>query len=321
VTFTASDAGAGVYEALVSVDGSLVQRTPLDENGGRCRDVGGTSDGSAAFLYEQPCVASVSASLTLDTTQFANGAHHVQVSVIDAAGNAAAVLDRTVAVANPSPCASATPARGGAVLSAFWHAARGTTLTTSVGRAGVIEGSLAQPSGAAIAGAPVEVASAPAGEPSAPALTSLTRTDAGGHFSLRVSASGPSRRLCVAYRGASGAGIPLALRALALAVRAPVKLAVSPRKVSVGRTIHFSGRLLGGHVPAGGKQVILEARSARSGWLQFKVVRSDSRGRFRARYRFRFPGPATYEFRVLCEAEADYPFARGASNVVRVHER
>jgi hypothetical protein len=89
----------------------------------------------------------------------------------------------------------------------------------------------------------------------------------------------------------------------------------------VGRTIRFSGRLLGGHVPAGGKPVILEARSARGGWLEFRVVRSDAHGRFRAGYRFRFPGPATYEFRVLCEAEADYPFARGASNVVRVHER
>ena len=50
------------------------------------------------------------------------------------------------------------------------------------------------------------------------------------------------------------------------------------------------------------------------------MVRANARGRFRASYRFRFPGPATYEFRALCEAEADYPFARGASNVVRVHE-
>src|SRR4029077_6033459 len=103
VTFTASDPGAGVYETLVSVDGALVQRTPLDANGGRCRDVGGTSDGSAAFLYEQPCVASVSANVTLDTTQFANGAHEVHVGVIDAAGNAVAVLERTVTVANASP--------------------------------------------------------------------------------------------------------------------------------------------------------------------------------------------------------------------------
>jgi hypothetical protein len=28
-----------------------------------------------------------------------------------------------------------------------------------------------------------------------------------------------------------------------------------------------------------------------------------------------------YQFRVLCEAEADYPFAAGSSNVVGVYER
>src|SRR5205807_8915597 len=59
LTFTASDAGAGVYAALVSVDGTLLVRTPLDANGERCRDVGGTTDGSAAFLYLQPCSSTV----------------------------------------------------------------------------------------------------------------------------------------------------------------------------------------------------------------------------------------------------------------------
>ena len=47
----------------------------------------------------------------------------------------------------------------------------------------------------------------------------------------------------------------------------------------------------------------------------------ESRGRFRARYRFKFPGPAEYQFRVLCEVESDYPFATGTSNIVGVRER
>ena len=33
------------------------------------------------------------------------------------------------------------------------------------------------------------------------------------------------------------------------------------------------------------------------------------------------PGPARYQFRVLCEAEADFPFAAGVSKVVGVSER
>ena len=49
----------------------------LDENGGRCRDVGQTSDGLPAFLYVQPCLASVSADVGFDTTRLANGTHHL----------------------------------------------------------------------------------------------------------------------------------------------------------------------------------------------------------------------------------------------------
>jgi hypothetical protein len=89
----------------------------------------------------------------------------------------------------------------------------------------------------------------------------------------------------------------------------------------VGRRIFFHGRLLGGPVPAGGKQLVLEARSAGSPWLEFDVIRTDARGRYWASYRFKFPGPASYQFRVLSEPESDYPFAAGYSSTARVFER
>ena len=56
-------------------------------------------------------------------------------------------------------------------------------------------------------------------------------------------------------------------------------------------------------------------------WIEFKVIRADVHGRFRASYRFRLGGPARYQFRVLSEAESDYPFAAGSSNVIVVRER
>jgi hypothetical protein len=101
VTFQASDPGSGVCEAVISLDGQVVQRTVLDENGGRCRNVGQTSDGLAAFLYVQPCVSSLSADVPLDTTRLANGSHHLVLSVLDAAGNSATVLDRNITIAQP----------------------------------------------------------------------------------------------------------------------------------------------------------------------------------------------------------------------------
>ena len=66
---------------------------------------------------------------------------------------------------------------------------------------------------------------------------------------------------------------------------------------------------------------MLEARSPGGPWIEFHVIRTHPGGRFAYLYRFRLPGPAHYQFRVLCEAEADFPFAAGASNVVRVFER
>jgi hypothetical protein len=327
VAFTATDPASGVYEAVFSVDGAVVQRTVLDEDGGRCRDVGQTTDGLPAFLYVQPCAASVNADVGLDTTKVSNGEHHVVVSVIDAAGDAVTVLDRNVTVYNPPPVGgpNGTNASSHATLTVGWEApakgarAAGARLASSYGRAQAIAGRLTGAGGAPIGAAQVDVLSTPAYAGARQTQTSVL-TEADGRFALRLPADGSSRTLRFEYSAAVGAP-PVATATLTLSVRAGVALSVAPHTTSVGRSIRFSGRLLGGPVPAGGKPLVLEARSPGGAWLEFDVIRSDARGRFHAGYRFKFPGPADYQFRVLCEAEADYPFATGASNVVGVFER
>jgi hypothetical protein len=327
VTFSASDPGSGVYEAVFSVDGQVVQSTVVDEDGGRCRNVGQTTDGLPAFVYVQPCPASVSADVGFDTTRVSNGEHHVVVSVIDAAGNAATVLSRNVTIDNPPAAGgpggagapNGTNASSRATLTAGWKGARGERATSAYGRARTIVGRLTGVGGAPIEGARIEVLARPdyAGARAAAMASPLTGAD--GRFSLSVPGGVSSRSLRLQYSDELGSP-PVATRTLTLSVRAGVALAVAPRTASVGSSIHFSGRLRGGPIPAGGKLLVLEARSPGSPWLEFDVIRSDSRGRFHASYRFKFPGPAEYQFRVLCEAEADYPFATGASNVVGVFE-
>jgi hypothetical protein len=327
VAFSASDPASGVYEAVFSVDGKVVQSTVVDEDEGRCRNVGQTTDGLAAFLYVQPCPASVNADVGFDTASVSNGEHHLVVSVIDAAGNAATVLDRNVTVYNPPPPGgpNGTNASAHATLAVGWEASAkgaklaGARLTSSYGHAHTIAGRLTGASGAAIGAAQVDVLSTPDYAGAKQTLTSVL-TGADGRFTLSVPAGSSSRTLRFQYSDDVGAS-PVATRTLTLSVRAGVSLSVAPHTTSVGRSIRFSGRLLGGPVPAGGKLLVLEARSPRGAWLEFDVVRSDARGRFYAGYRFKFPGPADYQFRVLCEAEADYPFATGASRVVGVFER
>jgi hypothetical protein len=138
---------------------------------------------------------------------------------------------------------------------------------------------------------------------------------------MRVPASASSRVLHFAYRVHLGDPLPVVTRTLVLSVRAAVRLSIGPRVTSVGRRISFSGLVQGAPIPAGGKALVLEATSNGGSWIKFNVVHTNRAGRFRASYRFRFPGPASYRFRVLSEAEGDYPYAAGTSNAVSVLER
>jgi hypothetical protein len=330
IVFSASDPGSGVYEAVFDVDGRVVQRTVLDEDGGRCRSVGETDGGPAAFLYVQPCPATVNADVGFDTAKVSDGAHHLVVSVIDAAGNAATVLDRDITIDNPVPGGGGAPSAGGgpngtnasahATLAVGWKGARSARLTSAFGRAHTIVGRLTGTGGAPIGSAQIDVLATPAYAGAKTATTTGVHTGSDGRFTLELPEGVSSRALRFEYSDRLG-GAPVVTRTLTLSVRAGVSLSVAPHTASVGRSIHFSGRLLGGPLPGGGKLLVLEARSPGGSWLEFDVVRSDARGRYHASYRFKFAGPASYQFRAVCEAEADYPFATGASRVVGVFER
>jgi hypothetical protein len=324
VAFNASDPASGVYEAVFNVDGQVVQRAVVDANGGLCRDVGGTSDGRPAFLSAQPCKPSVSVDVPFDTTRVSDGAHHLIVSVIDAAGDSAPVLDRAITVANPPPAGApnGTNASAQATLEVSWAGSKKARITSAYGRsAHTIAGRLTAPGGTPIAGARLDCVATPASQGAKPGAIACPPTSADGRFEVGVPGDVSSRTIRLAYRAHTGDALPAATRTLGLTVTAGVRLRVSPRTTSVGHTIHFTGALLGGPIPHGGKQIVLEARSPGGPWIEFDVVHTNNRGRYRDAYRFKFPGPVDYRFRAVSEGEADYPYATGASNVVRVHER
>jgi hypothetical protein len=344
LVFHAEDPGSGVYQAVFAVDGAEVGRTVLDENGGHCRNVGQTSDGLPAFLYLHPCKPSLSADVPFNTTALANGTHQLVVSVTDAAGNSAVALPRKITVDNPLPPsgggtttgnpspsqnnpapqlqgANGTNASAGARLSVRWSSTSKASLKGRYGRAQTVLGRLTAPGGAPIAGALVEAAMTPSAQGARSAALASPRTAANGSFRLRLPAGAPSGRVVFAYRSRLGGPVPDALAALALTVPAGLSLSVAPRVSHAGGTIAFRGVLHGSPIPPGGKQLVLQARTLGSGWRTFDVLSTDRRGRYRATYRFRLAGPVTYEFRAVSPHEADFPFAAGASNAVRVMER
>jgi hypothetical protein len=339
--FQASDSGSGVYKEIVSVDGEVLSSQIVDETT-LCKEVPSVpAEDGPAFLSAQPCPSTANGRVSLDTTKLSNGAHHLLVEVTDAAGNATAVLSKTIEVANgsaqnagssqqstPSTAVvelsgslpNGTPPSEHPTLSVQWAHARGTTLTGPFDKAQTITGRLTGPSGSPIADATIDLAARKSygGAPSI-ALGSAT-TNAQGEFSFRLSKQSPSQRIALSYSPTLG-GEPVISQTLALRVPAAVKLNVTPGSVGAGETIRLQGRILGTPIPPGGKQVVLEARSKGSSWLQFLVLRSGRSGRFEGTHRFRLPGPVRYFFRAVCPAEADFPFATGRSNQVTVWER
>ncbi|MGA2164117.1 MAG: hypothetical protein ABSH36_06570, partial [Solirubrobacteraceae bacterium] len=246
VAFHATDPGSGVYEAIVEVDGKVLQHEVINEESGRCHNAGGTTDGLAAFLYPQPCPAAASADIPFDTTALANGEHHLVVSVTDAAGNAATVLDREIDVANPLPPGHPGPAApavcptgaaasgqgaGHTMLSAGWRGHKGARLRARYGTAHVVEGMLAgHPN------APLEVCELPNYRGATTTLLAAPHTSANGHWSLALPRNLPSTTLRILYRQSPAEAQPAALQTLTLTIPAPLHLRIAPRTAPSGGT-------------------------------------------------------------------------------------
>jgi hypothetical protein len=331
----AADVGGGVFRAIVEVDGADALAVPVTGRGGSCRDIGPSPDINE-FAAAQPCPLRIDeGSLDIDTSQLPQGQHTVRVLLEDAAGNRTAVFGPVVR--NISPKGGIGPGsdpalRGGAngdgasdqaALTAHWGK-RGnrTHLVSRFGRTHVVRGRLRAADGAPIANAAIDVVSRTTavnsrelGKRNGP----RTRNDGSWYLVLPRGAS--SRDVSFRYRSHVNDTIPSASATVRLRVRAGLSLVIHPRIARRGQRIRFDGRLLGGPLPRGGKQIVLMARASRGAWVRFNVVRTGRQGRFRATYRFQQSGAARYRFRALSLAEAAYPYLAGGSNVVVVRKR
>jgi hypothetical protein len=125
VLFHASDVGAGVYRAIVTVDGAEVARRVVDANGGQCADVDPGNDDPYEFGTPQPCPLDAAGEVQLDTRSLHDGSHVVRVAVEDAAGNVDVIHEGTVTTHN-APVNTAAPTISGSLKA-------GATLTAATG--------------------------------------------------------------------------------------------------------------------------------------------------------------------------------------------
>ena len=110
-SFSASDQGGGVYQAILEVDGAPVTSAIIDGNDGRC---------VPPFAGAVPCKPSASGTLSYDTAGLADGAHSFRLVITDATGTNSASYgplqvrtQNQIAECDPAVGAGATPVLAG----------------------------------------------------------------------------------------------------------------------------------------------------------------------------------------------------------------
>ncbi len=322
ITLNASDTGSGVYRVLLLVDDLLAASRVVDANGGSCADVNPSNSDPYEFGSQTPCKSAASGTFTFDQSGLPDGAHNLKVQIEDAAGNAATVVNRPVTIVAGRGGVNGSGASDSARLTVRWTRTRRATMRTGSPRRAVLSGRLVDQAGNPISGATLDVLTRTT-VPSSRERASLRRpvTRASGYFTLRMSSKATSRDVRIVYRSHANDSNPVAQKIMKLRVRARLRLSGSPRRARAGTVVRFRGRLLSLPIPRRGKQIVLQGRAGGGRWQNFDVVRTDSRGRFRANYRFRTSAGGTYSFRALSRFEAAYPYIAGYSRALRVVKR
>jgi hypothetical protein len=308
VSYSASDAGGGLYQAMLEVDGSPALTQVVDDNGGRCRE---------PFLYPVPCKTEASGTLSFDTGTLPDDQHSLRLILTDVTKtNSVSFGPVQVTTSNQSARCDPTFTTKTTPVAAGFRGRKRPFLTRRGGRGVHVVGQIA----GAGAGVPVLLLSREARTGARGGPVAQTTTGADGSFTLLVP-PGPSRTLRAAVRQAATNPLVACSRALKLRVPARATLHVRPATVSPGHSIRILGRLRGGHVPRRGKLVALQAFE-RGRWQTFTTVRTNRKGSFRKRRGFSFTAAGrTFRLRVQVRPDASYPFALGYSRSVRVRVR
>jgi len=323
ILITASDPGPGVYRAIFQIDGKEISSSVLDRNGGRCENVGGTSDSTAAFVYLQPCPSQVnSVDVPFDPSVAPDGPHDLKVLVSDAAGNTTTILDHQVIVDNSGAYTTLLTRGACNGTSCDDHAQLIQTsnqragFTRHLSRSGLtLTGRLIDHTGAPITGAQVQLLYQASEAGASMRQVGDVSTDQNGAWAFKVH-DGPSRLLRVAYFSHAKDITPAAQLDYHERVYAAVLLH-APRHVRLGRAVIFRGRLVGGFIPDPGEQVQIEIFYAQR-WRTIEVLRTDKHGRFAYRYIFSIGAGSSYRFRAAVRYSPAYPFLDSNSRPVRI---
>jgi hypothetical protein len=304
LTYSASDPESGLAKVEALLDDTVVGSRDLEP---RCFH----SDFTV-------CPASLDESLEVDTRAVTNGPHRLTVRVQDAAGNERVVDHGVVEVENQpgaKPQDNFSTISAYAIVADFKGSSR-SSLSVPYGRRVSVRGRMTRDSQPVAAGTQIQVLERLDRRGAHERLTRAVATKAGGSFSMGLATSRPSRVVRLAYSPPGGGQV--VSRALRLRVGAGSRVRASLR----GRVVRFSGRVLSGPVPKGGKRVQMEGRSPGSAWTMFESLRTDEKGGFSGTYRLRVRRPGVVlKIRAIVPSEAGYGYLGARSRAVSLRVR
>jgi hypothetical protein len=179
----------------------------------------------------------------------------------------------------------------------------------------LLRGTLKTASGAAIAGARIDIA-VRSSRPGSAAHARYATTDEQGRFTYRLPV-GSSRLIDAGYRAFTLDAAFAATARTRLRVRAAATLAAKPRRLGNHERVRFRGRLLGGPFRRDASMILYALAGRRR--IPVTPLRPDSRGRFAYSYRFQTVTSTTrFRFQVRIDDRPSYPYVSGRSNTVTV---
>jgi hypothetical protein len=247
-----------------------------------------------------------------NSSAYSAGEYEFRATAYDAAGNAAASLNRSDGTAMRLQGPLKVPVK---------LTAHGGQLRLRYGRGTWFGGRAVAARRTPLPGAAIRVTErfAAGGVPAE--RVSTVHTDTNGKFGLHL-APGPSREVTASVaptattRGASS-------RPIAFAVHSHLVLRASARKARIGgAALVFRGKVAskGAAMPAEGKVVQLQFRLPGLPWSEFRSVRTGPNGGFRYAYRFTDDDSrgVQFQFRAYAPAQAGWPFEPADSLPVSV---
>ncbi len=302
VLFSATDEESGIARIELLMGNAVVATDDVETVGAACPHV----DFSA-------CRTRRTGTLSVDTSELADGEYTAGLRLTDAAGN-----HRVIRYADPitvgrasslgSPPADGDPA---VRLTAQFAANSRSSHTVPFGRPARVRGRLRDAQGRPVPNARIVVTEKPDTGDSGRTVHTVTGSD--GRFRYSTADSGPSRRIDLKYYGRAASTTPTAFYRLRLRVRTTSTFRVSLR----GIVVRYRGRVIAGPIPRGGKQVFIQGRAKGGAWQRFAARWSDAAGRFSGTYRLRVRRPGVrLQFRVEIPRQNGYPYLPHTERII-----